>query len=150
MNHAFLFMFVVFGLNYFFLRNRVQNLITQNPDKKEGYHRLIRNFIIYGSIPWLIGELGILLGFVNSTFDYLTYNLTNPFIAAFVIYIVFIWVYGAYWIFLQKGAEKLVYDYPGLFNNVEEGNEKFEIMKLKILWVLAVSGGVFSMLWNPI
>jgi hypothetical protein len=50
-------------------------------------------------------------------------------------------VLGTFWIFLKKGAEKLV-EYPGLFN-CEVKSPK----TIKAVWLLSLAGGITALVW---
>jgi len=93
---------------------RARPKIAENPALREGYRRLIRGLLIYGNLPWLVMGAGILSGSVLSTFHY--FNPRNgPFVIAFYVTVVALWIATFYWLFFKQGAETLL-DHPGLLN----------------------------------
>jgi hypothetical protein len=92
-----------------------RDAIAQKSELREGYKKLIRGFILWGSIPWLLMGFGLLLGGVDSIFDYLQPRKANPwvmvwYLSAIVLLVLFLW-----WIFARGGAQKIV-DHPGLLD----------------------------------
>ena len=85
-----------------------------NPDLEAGYRRLIRGWLIYGNIPWFIMGAGIVFGEVGSVFEFFNPR-HGPFVVAFYISVVVLWVLASYWLFFRGGAEELI-TYPGLLN----------------------------------
>ena len=45
--------------------------IARKPELRQGYKRLILNFVFWGSIPWLVMGLGLSVGSAASIYDYL-------------------------------------------------------------------------------
>ena len=115
-----------------------QPRIEENPALEQGYRRMIKAFVIYGNIPWVIMGVGILFGGVPSSLHY--FNPRNgPFVLAFYAAIISLWVASFYWIFFRHGAEDLV-AYPGLLN--------FPVRQpwmVKVFFVLALIGGVTAL-----
>jgi hypothetical protein len=88
--------------------------MAQHPELAAGYRSLIRGWVVYGNIPWVVMGIGILFGGVPSVFDY--FNPRNgPFVVAWYVSAVALWIATAYWIFLRGGAEAVV-RHPGLLN----------------------------------
>jgi hypothetical protein len=88
--------------------------IAQNPELRQGYKRLIRGFIFWGNIPWLVMGSGVLVGAVESPQDYLEGWEANPWVLAWHVTVIGIWMLLLWWLFRRKGAEALV-AHPGLF-----------------------------------
>src|SRR5580693_2773384 len=66
---------------------RAQPRIAQNPALRDGYCRLIKSWLTYGNLPWLVMGAGILSGAVPSPFHY--FNPRNgPFVIAFYLTVV--------------------------------------------------------------
>jgi hypothetical protein len=93
---------------------RAQPRIAENPALKKGYRRLISAWFIYGNVPWIVMGAGILCGAVPSTLHY--FNPRNgPFVIAFYVTVVALWIASFYWLFFRDGVETLL-AYPGLLN----------------------------------
>ena len=93
---------------------RAQPRIDENPALRKSYARLIRGWLIYGNVPWLVMGMGILLGGVPSPITY--FNPRNgPFVFLFYLSVVAIWAAMFRWLFFKQGAEELV-RHPGCLN----------------------------------
>lgn len=94
--------------------NRGRTEAAGNPELAAGYRSLVRGFLIYGNLPWLVMGIGIVAGGVPSAVHY--FDLRNgPFVILFYVTIVALWVASTYWVFVRGGAEALI-RHPGLFN----------------------------------
>jgi hypothetical protein len=81
---------------------------------------------------------GILSGAVRSPFHY--FNPRNgPFVIAFYVTVVALWIATFNWIFFRGGAEALV-EYPGLLNLPV--NRPWAV---KVFFVLCLAGGVVGL-----
>ena len=87
--------------------------IAQDPALGPEYRRLIKSFLIYENLPWLVMGAGIVSGAVPSTLHYLNPR-NGPFVVAFFVVLVVLGIAQFYWLFFQQGAEVLV-AHPGLF-----------------------------------
>jgi len=93
---------------------RLQPRIAQNPELRDGYRQLMRSWLIYANLPWLVMGAGILSGEVPSTMHY--GNPRNgPFVIAFYLTVVAEWIAFVNWIFFHGGAEAVV-KYSGLID----------------------------------
>jgi len=93
---------------------RGQKAMAEKPELETGYRRLICWWLIGGNLPWLVMGAGIVLGGVPSVFHY--FNPRNgPFVIAFYVTIVILWIASFYWIFFRGGAEDLI-NHPGMLN----------------------------------
>ncbi|OQA15814.1 MAG: hypothetical protein BWY64_02754 [bacterium ADurb.Bin363] len=108
-----IFIIIVNIINANSLKNKSRSYITLNPELEDGYNKIIKGFLIYANIPWIIMGTGILSGFTYTIFDYLTPDELNPFVFLFYTSIIIIWLYGFYWIYVRGGAEYLA-KHPGL------------------------------------
>jgi hypothetical protein len=119
---------------------RAQPRIAQNPELREGYCRLIRSWLIYGNLPWLVMGAGILSGAVPSTMHY--FNPRNgPFVIAFYVTVVALWIATFNWMFFHGGAEALV-KYPGLLNLPKR---PWAVKAVKVYFLLCLAGGVVGL-----
>jgi len=81
--------------------------IAQDPSLGPEYRNLIRSFLIYGNLPWLVMGAGIISGAVPSTLHY--FNPRNgPFVITFYVVLVTLWIAQFYWLFFRNGAEILI------------------------------------------
>jgi hypothetical protein len=76
---------------------RGRRKIAKIPALKWGYRRLIRGYLIFGMIPWLI--LGAAIE--------LPERFRGPLIVAFALTIPIYWILGLYWLVFRGGAEDL-------------------------------------------
>jgi hypothetical protein len=112
--------------------------MAQHPELVAGYRSLIRGLVVYGNIPWVVMGIGILFGGVPSVFDY--FNPRNgPFVVAWYVSVVALWVATAYWIFLRGGAEAMI-RHPGLLNLPAP-----QPSGIKALVALSLLGGVVGL-----
>ena len=108
----------------------------RDPTLVEGYRSLIRGFVTWGNLPWLIMGAGILFGGVPSIFHYFDPTSPNPFIAGWFGSLFLLWAAGTYWLFARGGAEQLV-RHPGLIQS-----DITSPSTIKALWLLCIAGGV--------
>ena len=112
--------------------------MARNPALREQYRRLIRGWLIWGNLPWLVMGVGILSGAVPSTVHYF-----NPRNGAFVILfygtVIAIWILKFNWVFFAGGAEKLI-ACPGLFNP-----PMTRTWTVKALVLASLAGGVVGL-----
>jgi hypothetical protein len=108
----------------------------RDPALTEGYRSLIRGFVTWGNLPWLIMGAGILSGDVPSIFHYFDPRSPNPFIVAWFGSIFLLWTAGTYWLFGRGGAEQLV-RHPGLMQP-----HFTSASAVKALWLVGLSGGI--------
>jgi len=94
---------------------RGRDHIARKPELGQGYKRLVLGFIFWGSVPWAVMGLGLLVGGVSSCQDYLKPQGANPWVLAWYVTVICLWVLSLWWIFGGNGAQALV-DHPGLFN----------------------------------
>lgn len=127
-------------------RYKSKHYINDNPELKEGYDKLIKGWLVYGNIPWAIIGIGMLTGLTKNIDEFFNPKVINPIVILFFISIIILWIIGSYWMFFKGGAELLV-KHPGLFTQPEKGNEKFELMKIKLLWIAGIIGGIIGLIF---
>ena len=108
----------------------------RDPSLTEGYRALVRGFVTWGNLPWVIMGLGILVGGVPSVFHYFNPRYPNPFVTAFFGSIFLLWGAGTYWLFARGGAEQLA-RHPGLLQPPVTSPGL-----IKVFWLLCLAGGV--------
>ena len=122
------------------IRSRVQKYIKLNSELEEGYKKIIKGFIIWGNIPWVVMGIGCTIGDVPSVFYYFNPRSGNPYILAFWGSLFLIWILGSYWMLFKDGASELI-NHPGILNNYIK-SPTF----LKLYWIAGVLGGIFAAL----
>jgi hypothetical protein len=66
---------------------RAKKEIAAHPELTETYRELVRGWLIYGNLPWVVMGAGILAGGVPSVFQY--FNPRNgPFVIAWYVTVV--------------------------------------------------------------
>ena len=114
---------------------KAQPKIKNDPTLLPGYKNLIKGWLIYGNIPWLIMGAGILSGSVENVPSY--FNPKNgAFVILFYASIVVLWIASIYWVFFKNGVEKLM-RHPGILSP----KIKSPIV-IKAYFILAILGGI--------
>ena len=107
--------------------------IAEHPETAEGYRRLIRGFLLWGNVPWIVMGLGLTVGGVESIGAYARPSEANPWVIACYLSVIVLWALSLWWVFRRGGAQQLV-DHPGFFN--------FPMSKPKYVKLMAVGGVV--------
>lgn len=116
--------------------------LVSRPELQKGYRALLIGQLIVLNIPWVV--MGVGCEASNITFfHYFSVRDQNPFVIAWWVCIVLIWILGFYWLFLRHGAEFLV-DHRDLWGPWN-GRIPSSPWRLKLLYVAAVTGGVFGL-----
>jgi hypothetical protein len=114
--HFWLTMVVAHGINCLWRRFNIKEHIRADSNRKKGYNEFLRGCFIIGNLPSLIIGVGVLTGTINTTFDALDRNISNPIPFAIMITLLAIWTAGVVWIYFKNGA-KFLEKHPGLFFN---------------------------------
>jgi hypothetical protein len=77
-----------------------------HPELLPGYEGAFKPILVYGSLPWLVMGVGIIVGGRRVT-QFMMGRPSDPFVLAFYATIVLIHVRFAWWIFAMSGAEFL-------------------------------------------
>jgi hypothetical protein len=134
--------------NYFALKLRFQERIEKDPSLKPGYDKILKAFLIYGTIPWLIMGLGIVFNVVEDVSKYIIHpSIRNPFIVAFHLSILVIYFLLIRWIFFKDGAAFLS-KHPGFMRIKALGYSRdlTSAKWIKIFVVFSVTIGLIGML----
>ncbi len=114
---------------------RANKHVQQNPELGEGYRKIIKGFVIWGNLPWVVMGVGLLAGGVPSMFHFFRPRDGDPFVLMFFGSVFLLWILGTYWLLFKNGAEMIV-RHPGVFN---VGVKSPTIVK--ILWFLCLASG---------
>ncbi len=139
--HAWLVFILIDCINGVIWWGRAQSKIAVDPTLEKGYRTLIRGWLIYGSLPWLVMGAGILCGAVPSTLHYLNPR-NGPFVIVFYATVVVLWIASFQWLFFRGGAEALL-AHPGLLNLPRNLNRPWTV---KLWFLLCLAGGVAGLL----
>src|SRR5215813_11393658 len=123
-------------VNAYLLRSRAQKEIERNPELAEGYAQLIKGYLVFVNIPWIVMGLGIIVGGTRGVFDYFEPRSGNPYVIAFHLTVLILWALIIFWVYLAGGAEFLI-RYPGVMNL-----EIKSPLVMKLLFALMLAGGV--------
>ena len=122
-------------------RRRGRRHVARRPELAEGYKALTRGLALWGSIPWVVMGLGLTVGGVSSVRAYLHPGEADPWVLAFYLSVMVMWVLGLWWLFRRDGATKLV-DHPGLLNFLPT-----KPGRVKLIAVAAVLVGLAAVVW---
>jgi hypothetical protein len=100
-------------VNACILQRRSRPRVQERPELATGYRSLVRGYLFFGNLPWLVMGAGIELGGVPTVFSYLRPRDAPPFVQVWFAVIVGLWLLGFYWLFARHGAEFLI-EHPGL------------------------------------
>ena len=138
--HGWVFLILVTCINGAVWWRKGQAKIAADPTLARGYRGLIRSFLILMNIPWLVMGSGIVFGGLSTIFDYFNPR-KGPFVIAFYVTVVAVWIVMSYWLFFRRGAEALI-AHPGLLNfRVERPSV------VKAYFLLCLAGGIVGFLW---
>jgi hypothetical protein len=131
---------LVMLINAAVFRFRANKHIKKNPSLETGYKKIIKGFVMWGSIPWIVMGIGCTVGGIPSVWNYFNPSEGDPYGLAFFGSVFLIWISGSYWIFFKGGALELV-NHPGIFN--------YDIKSptiLKLIWIACLLGGIAGVL----
>jgi hypothetical protein len=123
----------------FALRGRRQ--IQVHPELRDGYSSIIRGFVTWGNLPWVVMGIGCVYGGVPSVFSFFRPRDGDPYVLAFFCSVFLVWALGTYWLLCLGGAQKLV-DHPGLLN-IEIKSPRGVL----VYWFLSLAGGIVATVW---
>jgi hypothetical protein len=151
LKHAWLLFIGTLFINALIFKLRAKKLVKEDPSLEKGYNDIIKGWVGFGMVPFIIMGIGQLSNSTSLITDYFHPAKLNPFVILFHLSIVVIWVIGSNWIFRKNGAEFLS-KHPGLFQN-RSMSSKPGIMSprsIKITWAMGVMGGIVAMvmMWS--
>jgi len=141
-DHYWIIFIAVTVANGLYWKSNSKKYIAEKPERKEGYRKLLNGWLIYGNIPWIIMGIGMLTGMTKNSVEFKLPS-QNAIVIIYFLYMLFILIFGSYWLYFKGGAEMLV-DHPGMLFNTERGKEKAMVKKVKQFWGLGILGAIFS------
>lgn len=111
--HGWLFLLAAVLVQALAFRSRAKREIHERPALADGYSRLMRRFLIWSTLPWILMGGGVLIGAVPDTKSYLLVHEGNPFVLGWLILVGVFNLVGFVWVFFLGGAEDIV-AHPGL------------------------------------
>lgn len=134
-------------INIFILKKHLQVYIDEKPEREKGYNLIIKNFLIFGLIPWIIMGLGNLSGLTSSVFDYFRPADMKPIVLILHAFVIIIWLALIRFVFFKNGAAFLA-DHPGIirFNSFGKITDNPSESAIKLFVILAILGGILGMI----
>lgn len=135
----------------FIIRYITREHVEANPRLAKGYAKLIRGYVFWFNIPWVVMGIGCTVGGVPTVFHYFQPRDGNPFVLAWWAVFFALYIIGAYWIFFSNGAHILTkYKWPVwiVFTRVIYAASDPTVVKLVfLLWLVA--GAIFAIvMWT--
>ena len=115
--------------------------IKKNPDLAEGYARLLKGYLVWMNIPWVVMGIGCTIGGVPSVRDFFSPKDGNPFVLAWFGSVFLLWVLGTFWLFMKNGAKELA-KHPGVL-----GCDISSLGAIKLLWCACLFGGIMGVIF---
>ena len=131
---------VVTCINVAIFKVRSTRHIQANPKLAKGYSKLLRGYIIWMNIPWVVMGIGCTVGEIPTFWHYFRPKDGNPYVLAWFASVFLLWIVGTYWLLFRDGADMLA-KHPGAFN-MKTSNPTM----IKLFWFLSLAGGVFGMI----
>ena len=136
--------------NTYLIRKKAAKYIAESPENENGYKIISKNFLIYGSIPWIIIGIGNTFGHTESVFDYFQPSKMYPMVLLFHFSILVIWILLIRFIFFKNGA-KFLENHPGIIrvNSFGNINDNPSENTIKLITIVGIIGGIIamSMMW---
>lgn len=137
---------VVFAANALILHARAKRLSSQTPEKRAGYEKIIRAFLIYGGGLTSAYAVGVAMDLIN-VFPPEESVMTaaagwSSFAWALFVASLLIVVRFSAWLYLRNGAEFLV-AHGGVFGQFPESP-----ITVKVLWACMLIGSGISILYQ--
>jgi len=118
---------------------RGRRAMAKNPTLKPGYRRLIRGFLIFRNIPYLVLGSGLELWGYAYPKEKL-WSFLFPFAMLVPVY----WLATGYWLIFRGGAEDLV-AHPGLPRGTPQNPNTIKVGYAVLILVLVLGfAGIFS------
>jgi hypothetical protein len=135
------------AINWLRFRNRAQKHIKENPQLAEGYATLLRGYLFWMIMPWVVMGIGCTVGRVPSVWNYFRPRDRNPYVLAWFASVFFLYLLGTFWLFFQGGAEKLA-QHPGAVEFRFGWFKRKDITNtawIKFFWILMLTGTLIAL-----
>ena len=133
-NNFWIVLILIACANALILKLKSKKYIANDPALKRGYDQLIKGFLFYGNIPWIIMGVGNLSSGTKSGMDYFSPHSQNYFVLTFYFSILVLWAFGTKWIYFKNGAAFLE-NHPGMLRGERFGSKNNTTAKqIKIVW----------------
>jgi hypothetical protein len=139
--HLWLFFVFSWCANAVIFHVRARQDIKEHPELAEGYTALIRGWLFWGSLPWLVMAFGLETGRVPTIWHYFRPRDGNPYVLALFGCVVALWLLGFFWIFLRDGAEMLA-RHARILRGV-----LLSPAQVKLMFLLCVGGGIAALIF---
>ena len=139
------------AINFLIFKRRSEKHIKENPELAKGYSALFRGYLFWINVPWIIMGIGCTIGGVPSVWYYFRPRDGNPYVLAWFGSVFTLWILSTFWLFFRGGAEILA-NHPGMleFNYGLKRKEITNPTWIKVLWLLALAGGILGVafIWS--
>jgi hypothetical protein len=123
---------------------RSKPFVLARPELQAGYRRLVRGWILWGSIPWVVMGIGCTVGGIPNCFQFFRPRDGNYFVLAWWSSILLLIILGTFWMF--TGGAEAIAAHPGILNKSFAG-EYPSPRGIKVIWCLAMMGWAISAAW---
>jgi hypothetical protein len=131
-------------INVFMFKRRPIPDNENSPEASEDYDKLIRGYLFWMNLPWIVMGIGCTIGGVPTVFHYCRPRDSDPFVLAWWGSVLILHALGVYWMFFCKGAEKLakyrMISYSS-FGSVECMSSP---SRIKLVFLLCLTGGIIA------
>jgi hypothetical protein len=121
--------------------SRARRRFEARPELREGYVTLVKGFLTWGNLPWVVMGIGSTVGGIHSVFAFFRPRDGNPYVLAYFGSVFLVGVLGTYWIVFRGGAQMLI-DHPGFFN-IEMKSRRSVIA----IWFAGLLGTIVAAVW---
>ena len=139
--HSWILLVLVTSANGLIWWIRSKKFVRARPELLPGYRKLVRGWLVWANLPWLVMGVGSTVGGIPSGLHIFRPLDADPFVLAWWASVVLIWIMGTFWLF-TGGAEELS-EHPGLLNPMFGGNSPGPRM-IKVMWCACLLGGVLG------
>jgi hypothetical protein len=135
-----MFVLVTCAQAVFFKRGAAAH-IREQPELAQGYAALIRGWLFWGNLPWVVMGLGLESGAVPGFWHYFRPRDGNPYVLAWYGCVVALWILGFRWIFRRGGAQMLA-RHSRIFHG-----DLSSPAQVKFFYLLCVGAGVAGLVF---
>ena len=98
---------VMVAVNALIIRHRAQTDLAAHPEKEASYARLLRGYLFWLGLPWMVAGAIMMSGGATSVFDFFRPAEASLAVAGWHLLLFVLWMLSAYWVFVVGGAEEL-------------------------------------------